>query len=380
MNAAATKKILGYLRPDGQLGIRNHVAIVYTVTCSREVATKLHNLFPVGTQLFGFTRDCRLREPSLRKIVALGKHSSYAAVLVVGLGCEGTDAYMVAEEIAKSGKPVEAIKISEEGGDLKTIEKGSRILTRLLQHASLAERSEMSPADLIVCQECGGSDATSGLAANPVTGVAADLLIEAGGTYIHAETAELMGCADLLAARAVNDEVANDIREAIAEAERYGFESGRFNRGYGNVLGGLTSIEEKSYGALSKSGTKPLQGVLGEFEHPPDKGYYIQIFQQEAATFNGDSETVNQAAARGAHIALFTTGCGATTGGLIPVIKVIANPNRMQLIEDNADFDATPIIRGEKTIRVMGEELYKEILAVAAGKVTKSEIYRHYEA
>ena len=382
--AATTKKILGYLRPDGQLGIRNHVAIIYTVGCSLVVATKLHNLFPVGTQLFGIPSGCRLREPPLRKIVALGKHSSYAAALVVGLGCEGTDAYMVAEEIAKSGKPVEAIKIEEEGGDLKTIEKGSRILARLLQHASLAERSEMIPADLIVCQECGGSDATSGLAANPVTGVAADLLIEAGGTYMHSEMAELMGCADLLAARAVNDKVAHDIREAIVEAERHSFESGQFAWGYGNILGGLTSIEEKSYGALSKSGTKPLQGVLREFERPPGKGYYIQIEQGEAVTFSGDltldPEGVNQFAACGAHIALFTTGCGSTAGGLIPVIKVIANPKRMQLIEDNADFDATPIIRGEKTIRVMGEELYKEILAVAAGKVTKSEIYRHYEA
>ena len=133
MNAAATKKILGYLRPDGQLGIRNHVAIIYTTDCSRVVATKLHNLFPVGTHLFGYPLGCQLREPPLHKIVALGKHSGYAAVLVVGLGCEGTEAYMVAEEIAKSGKPVEAIKIQEEGGDLKTIEKGSRILTRLLQ-------------------------------------------------------------------------------------------------------------------------------------------------------------------------------------------------------------------------------------------------------
>lgn len=380
MNPAVTKKLLGYLRPDGQLGIRNHVAIVYTVGCALVVATKLHNLFPVGTQLFGYPRGCRLRESPFNKIVALGKHSSYAAVLVVGLGCEGTDAYMVAEEIAKSGKPVEAIKINQEGGDLKTIEKGSRILLRLLQHASLAERSEISPADLIVGCECGGSDATSGLAANPVTGVAADLLIEAGGTYMHSEAAELMGCADALAKRAVNDKVANDIREVIVEAERRCFESGQFSWGYGNILGGLTSIEEKSYGCLSKSGTKPLQGVLHKFERPPGKGFYFQIMQPEASTFGGDPEGINQFAACGAHLALFTTGCGSTTGGLVPVIKVIANPKRMQLIEDNADFDATPIIRGEKTIRVMGEELYKEILAVAAGKLTKSEIYGHYEA
>ena len=107
-------------------------------------------------------------------------------------------------------------------------------------------------------------------------------------------------------------------------------------------------MKRKSYGVLSKSGTKPLKGVLREYERPPGKGYYIQIEQAEAKTFSGDPEGINQFAACAAHIALFTTGCGSTSRGLIPVIKVIANPNRTQLIEDNADFDAIPIIRGEK--------------------------------
>ncbi len=372
--------ILGYLRPDGQLGIRNNVAIIYTTHCSLVVAQKLQGLFPVGTQLFGYPGGCALREGPLHKIVSLGTHSSCAVALVVGLGCEGTDAYMVAEEIAKSGRPAEAVKINVEGGDLKTIEKGSRILVRLLQHASLAERARMTPADLVVGQECGGSDATSGLASNPITGVAADLLIEAGGTYIHAELCELMGCAEILAARAVNEEVAREIKEAIEESERIQFERGRFSWGYGNIQGGLTSIEEKSYGCLTKSGTKPLQGLLRKYGLPPGKGYYIQIGEPNSGFFSGDPEGINQFAANGAHIGLFTTGCGATTGGLIPVIKIIANPRRMQLIADNADFDATPIIRGEKTVQEMGVELYAEILAVAAGKLTKSEIYRHYEA
>ncbi|NLG48898.1 MAG: UxaA family hydrolase [Chloroflexi bacterium] len=372
--------ILGYRRPDGQLGIRNKVSIVYTTHCSLVVSQKLQNLFPVRTQLFGYPGGCALRDGPVNKIVALANHSSSAAVLVVGLGCEGTDAYMVADRIAKSGRPVEAIKINAEGGDLKAIEKGSRILVKLLQYASQVERAPMTPADLIVGQECGGSDATSGLASNPITGVAADLLIDAGGTYMHSETSELMGCADILAARSVNEQVAQEIREAIEEAERDSFSSGRFSWGYGNILGGLTSIEEKSYGCLAKSGTKPLQGVLKEYKLPPGKGYYIQVGEPGSGTFHGDPEGVNQFAACGAHICLFTTGCGSTTGGLIPVIKVIANPKRMQLIQDNADFDATPVIRGEKTIQQMGEELYQEILTVAAGKLTKSEIYGHHEA
>ncbi|MBC7235207.1 MAG: UxaA family hydrolase [Chloroflexi bacterium] len=371
--------ILGYRRPDGQLGIRNYVAIIYTTHCSYVVADKLHRMFP-GTQLFGYPGGCALREGPLHKIVELGKHSQYGAALVVGLGCEGTDAYMVRDEIAKSGKPVEAIKINEAGGDIKLIEQGSRILVKMLQHISLAERDKMEPADLIVGQECGGSDATSGLASNPITGVAADLLIEAGGTYMHAEASELMGCGDILAARAVNEQVAQEVRELIEEAERRSFEAGRFSWGYGNILGGLTSIEEKSYGALTKSGTKPLQGILRTYGRPPRKGYWIQTGEPGSGTFHGDPEGINQFAACGAHIGLFTTGCGSTTGGLIPVIKVIANVNRRQLIADNADFDATPIIEGTRTIQEMGEELYQEILRVAAGKRTKSEIYQHFEA
>jgi altronate dehydratase large subunit len=384
--------ILGYLRPDGQIGIRNKVSIVFTTDCSRYVAQKLKNLFPEGTQIFGYPGGCALRQGPLNKIVALATHSSSAAALVVGLGCEGTDAYMVAEEIAKSGRPVEAIKINGEpaavagepaaaaGGDLQTIEKGSRILVKLLQHASTAERAQMAPADLIVGTECGGSDATSGLASNPITGAAADLLIEAGGTYMVSETSELIGCADILAERAVNEQVAQDIREEIKAAEEASFAHGRFSWGYGNILGGLTSIEEKSYGCLAKSGTTPLQGVLRTYGLPPGKGLFVQVGEPGSGTFHGDPEGINQFAACGAHIGLFTTGCGSTTGGLIPVIKIIANPRRMQLIADNADLDATPVIRGEKTIREMGQELYDEILAVAAGKLTKSEIYGHFEA
>ena len=178
----------------------------------------------------------------------------------------------------------------------------------------------------------------------------------------------------------MNEEVARDIKETIAEAERRCFDRGRFSWGYGNILGGLTSIEEKSYGCLAKSGTKPLQGLLRKYGLPPRKGYWIQIGEEGSGTFHGDPEGINQFAACGAHIGLFTTGCGSTTGGLVPVIKVIANIKRMQLIRDNADLDATPVIRGEKTLQEMGEELYREILAVAAGKLTKSEIYRHYEA
>lgn len=374
-------KMLGYARPDGQKGIRNKVSIIYTVDCSRFVAQKLRLMFPEHTQLFGYPGGCAFMDGPVNKLIALGNHSSSAGALVLGLGCEGTDAYKVADAIAATGRPAEAVKINEAGGDIATIEKGSRILVDLIRQASTSERIEMTPADLVVGSECGGSDATSGLVSNPLTGLAGDLLIEAGGTYMHEEVSELMGCADVLAKRAVNEEVAADIREAIEASERACFEHGRFSWGYGNIQGGLTSIEEKSYGCLAKSGTKPLEGVLRTYGSLADrKGYFISMSEPGSGTFSGDPEGINQFAAHGAHLAMFTTGCGSTTGGLIPVIKVLANPNRMQLIADNVDFDATPIIRGERGMEEMGRELYEEILAVAVGKLTKSEIHGHYEA
>jgi len=373
-------KILGYARPDGQVGIRNKVSIIYTVDCSRYVAQKLKLLFPEGTQLFGFPGGCGYAEGAFNKLVALGSHSSSAAALVVGLGCEGTEAYRLAETIAKTGRPVEALKINEAGGDLKLIEQGSRILVDFLQKASQAERVSMQPGDLVVGTECGGSDATSGLAANPVTGAAGDRLVEAGGTYMIAELAELLGCGEILAARAVNEQVAQEVKAAIQEAEERSFAGGRFAWGYGNIMGGLTSIEEKSYGALAKSGSQPLQGLLRDYGPPPRKGFWLQISQPGSGWFHGDPEDINQFAACGAHLAMFTTGCGSTTGGLIPVVKVIANPTRIQLIRDNADFDASPIIQGEASVAEMGERLYAELLAVAAGKLTKSEVLGHFEA
>lgn len=372
-------EILGYERPDGQIGIRNKVSIIFSTDCSRFVAQKLRTLFPEGTQLFGYPGGCAFIEGAFHKLVALGTHSSSAAALVVGLGCEGTYANSVAEAIAATGRPAEAVKINEAGGDLRTIEIGSRILIRLLQVASQTPRAAMAPADLIVGTECGGSDATSGLSANPATGVVGDLLIDAGGTYMISELEELLGCSDILAARAVNDKVAAEVRSAIADAEVRSFASGRFAWGYGNITGGLTSIEEKSYGALAKSGTRPVQGLLKEYGLPPGKGFFLQTGEPGSGFFHGDPEGINQFAAHGAHLALFTTGCGSTTGGLIPVIKVIGNPNRMQLIRDNADFDVTPVILGERTVQEMGEALYAEVLAVAAGKLTRSEILGHFE-
>ncbi len=373
-------EILGYRRPGGQLGIRNHVAIIYSTNCSLYVARALYDRYPVGTQLFGYPQGCRFREAPVQKLTAMAANPSFAGALVVGLGCEGTNARELARRLGESGKPCEAVVIQEEGGDLKTLEKASRILLGLLQHAAQTPRDILTERDLVVGGICGGSDATSGLVSNPLVGRIADRLVAHGGTYMHAEPHELMGCADVLAARAVSEDVAQDVRVAIEQAERESFESGSFHIGFGNIEGGLTTIEEKSYGCLAKSGSQPLRGVLRGYGRPPTGGYYLQIPVPGSETFYGDSENVSQFAACGAHLVLFTTGCGATTGGILPVVKIMANPHRPDLIADNVDYDATDVTRGQRSLDEMVDGLYVEMLAVAAGKPTKSEVHRHGEA
>ena len=174
-------RILGYQRADGRMGIRNHVAVIYTVECAKVVAQKIAIQFP-GTQVFGRRTGCDWSGPIFDKLVALGCHPNVGAVVVVGLGCEYIEAPKVAAQIAESGKPVEAIVITQAGGTLKSVDYGARVVSNMLEEVDCTPRAPMKESDLVVAVDCAGSDATSGLASNPAVGVAADLLVQAGGT------------------------------------------------------------------------------------------------------------------------------------------------------------------------------------------------------
>jgi len=384
--------ILGYARPDGRVGIRNHVAVIYTVQCAQLAAEKISRAVK-GTQVLGWP-GCFVNERSFQKLISLGQHPNVAAVLVVGLGCEHMDYHLVRDEIAKSGKPTELILVQEEGGTLKTAEKGARIAERLSQYASTVPRQEMSLSDLIVGAECGGSDATSGLAANPSVGAFADLLVGRGGTMIVEEPSELLGCEEALAERAISPEVGREVIETIRACQAEGHQVGQFSIGPGNVEGGLTTIEEKSAGALAKSGTSPLMGVLRAGELPPGKGLYLLSADRVAKKIpgvekratnvpmdqGGDPKGVVWLIASGAHIVLFTTGRGNPAGCAVsPVIKICGNPLTYRRMEDNMDINAGAIIEGEKTVAEVGRQIFDEVLAVANGKLTKAELLGHDE-
>jgi altronate dehydratase large subunit len=229
---------------------------------------------------------------------------------------------------------------------------------------------------LVVGLKCGGSDLTSGLAANPAVGAASDMIVNMGGTVFISETPELMGAEHLLAKRSANEVVAKRIYEIIDWWEQRAKNEGvRFHLiTAGNIEGGLTTIEEKSLGAVYKAGSSVIQGVLEYAEKPKDKGLFIMN------TTGDDLNSNTGMLAGGAHIILFTTGRGSPVGTpLAPVIKITGNPYTYQKMKDNMDINAGTIIEGQETIAEVGARIYNEILKVASGKKTKAEAIGHNE-
>jgi altronate dehydratase large subunit len=297
-----------------------------------------------------------------------------AGVLIVGLGCETLTGEILMEKIKPSGKPVYNITIQEEGGTLKTHEKGVRILQNMKQEIAELKREPFPLSKLTLAVECGGSDATSGLAANPAIGVAADKIIEEGGTVMFGETQEMSGTQHVLARRAVSKKVADSIFQIIEEQEMRQKAMGVDSRwmSKGNIDGGLTTIEEKSLGAVRKGGTKPIQGVLynnwDRFDMPTKPGLYLMDGP------GWDVPSVTHMIAAGAQIVCFTSGRGSTTGHAVaPVIKITGNPATFEMMSDNMDINAGTILDGSESLISVGQRIYKMIVQTANGRQTKAE-------
>lgn len=374
-------KIQGYVRPDGKVGIRNHIAVIPCSVCASEVAMRIAASVEGAVALPNQHGCCQIGadlELTARTLIGLGKNPNVAAALVVGLGCEGVPAEKVAKEIAATGKKVEYIIIQDCGGTLKAEEKGTRIVRQFAQEVAELKREEVDISNLILAVECGGSDTTSGLASNPVAGYVSDKLIELGGTSMFSETTEIIGAEHLLAKRAVSKEVGDKLIQIVRNCEEKAKTMGVDMRGGqptpGNIEGGISTIEEKSLGCIYKGGTKPVQGVLDYGEAPTGKGLYIMD------TPGQDIESITGMTAGGAQIVIFTTGRGTPTGSPIaPVIKVTGNPNTFKKMEDNIDINAGTIVEGDETIREVGEKLFSEMIDVVNGKLTKAEALKHRE-
>ncbi|WP_286885787.1 UxaA family hydrolase [Aneurinibacillus sp. UBA3580] len=368
----------GYRRADGRVGVRNHVLILPTITCATQAAHQITQLVQ-GTVSFIHQHGCaqvgRDYEQTFRTYVGMGVNPNVYGVVVLGLGCETHQGWKVADEIAKSGKPVELVSIQDHGGTLMAIAQGAKIAARMVQEASAVMREPFDFSELIVGTECGGSDACSGLSANPAVGVVSDMIVDAGGTAILAETTELIGAEHLLANRAVDEKTAKRVYEVIQQMESralmMGVDIRTGNPSPGNVEGGLSSLEEKSLGAANKSGSRPLQELIDYAQHPSKKGLVWMD------TPGHDIEQLTGMVAGGAQIVLFTSGRGTPTGSPIaPVIKISTNTPMFEKMRDNMDLNAGTVIDGTESIHEVGQRIFDEIASVCSGKLTKSEILK----
>ena len=367
-------EFLGYERPDGQVGVRNHLLVMATCDCAYQEALKIADAIP-GTVAVTQWCGCGNDPMVANQMVGIANNPNIGATLLVGHGCETITVDVLSLGIEKSGKPLADVVSQRDGGTIKTIEKGTRMLRNMAVELSNEKRKSFSITKLIVAIECGGSDATSGLAANPAVGNAVDRLIDAGGTVIFSEPLEMTGTEHILARRAVNKEVEKKIYDMIYGAEKRAKASGVSSRfmSKGNIDGGLSTIEEKSLGAIFKGGTRPIQGVLEnsrlKLEKPTKPGLYLQDGT------GWDVASITHMLAVGAQIAVFTTGRGATTGHAIaPVIKVTGNSITYSKMEDNIEVNAGKIIEGKAGITEMGKDIFDMIVRVASGEKTKTEI------
>ncbi len=376
-------EFMGYVRPDGRVGSRNHVAVIPSVTCANDVAIAISRQVQ-GTVTYQHHHGCCQMPPDLERVtdtlISLGLSPNVAAVLIVSLGCEGTDHERMYREIAASGKHVEIIHVQELGGVSKAIQVGTDIARSLVIEVSGLQRELVDISRAIMAIKCGGSDTTSGMASNCVIGYVADKLVDLGATVIFGETTEFIGGEHLLARRAVNKAVADRIYQIVENMENraksIGCDMRRGQPTPGNIAGGLSSIEEKSLGAIMKSGTRPIQGVLDYPEHISDqKGLWIKD------TPGREPEILTGMAATGAQFMMFSTGRGAPQGfPSMPVIKICGNPNTYKRMENDMDLNAGLIITGEKTIEQVGEEAFSKMLRVLSGEMTKNETIQYFSS
>lgn len=376
-------KFMGYVRPDGRVGARNHVAVIPSVICANDVGQAIVAQVQ-GTIGYFHHQGCCQLPPDLERVtdtlIGLGCSPNVGAALVVSLGCEGTDHERLVETIARTGKPVKIIRIQELGGASRAIQAGIDAAQELVREISSLQREPVDISNVIMSIKCGASDATSGMASNCVIGYVADKMVDLGATVVFGETTEFIGAEHILARRAVNEEVGNKIYEIVNRMENraksLGCDMRKGQPTPGNIAGGLSSIEEKSLGAIVKSGTKPIQGVLEYTEMVTDhKGLWIKD------TPGREPEILTGMACTGAQFMIFSTGRGAPQGfPSMPVIKVCGNPNTYERMIHDMDLNAGVIIQGKKTIEQVGEEAFEKVIHVLNGEMTKNEAIKYFNS
>jgi len=373
----------GYRRRDGRVGTRNHVLVVPTVICSAVVAERVAASRPDAIVALPHLAGCGQLGPDLTAthdtLAAYCRHPNVGAVLVVALGCEQVVAQRLADAARTAGKTTAILAIQQEGGTVRTIDAGIRIATAMADTLAREPRVTCRLDEIILALKCGGSDYTSGLAANPALGRAADRLVAMGGATVLGEIAEIMGAEHLLAARATEPAVGGRLLRVINRVESDAMALGLDIRGTqpspGNIRGGLTTIEEKSLGATYKGGdTSPLTDVVGYSAPITRKGLTVMD------TPGLDVEAVTGMVGGGAQVVVFTTGLGTPTGNPIaPVIKITGNARTAEQMADNTDIDVSGVLTGTQTLDAAADRLIAAIVDVCGGMPVAAERLGHRE-
>ena len=375
----------GFLRSDGRKGIRNCIVVAYLVECAHHVAREIVDSFkgqPV--HLIGFG-GCYPNAYADRMMNKLCTHPNVGGALLLSLGCESFNRHRLAEEIANTGRPVSTVVIQQTGGTRKSIDAGKMWVEQALKQIADVPRAPLRVNEIVVGTVCGGSDATSGISANPAVGRAFDMLVEQGAATIFEETGEMIGLEDVMSARAVTPELGHELKASVEKAAYYYKKMGHASFAPGNAEGGLTTIEEKSIGAYCKSGDSPISGLIKPGDVPRKGGLYLLDVVPDGEPRFGfpninDNAEIAELIACGSHVILFTTGRGSVVGSAIsPVIKICANPETYERMSDDMDVNAGKILRLEASVDEVGEEIYRKVLEVASGAQSCSESLGHQE-
>ncbi|MGF1544440.1 MAG: UxaA family hydrolase [Parvularculaceae bacterium] len=380
---------MGFRRADGRAATRNYIGVLTSVNCSATVATHVADAFrgaslapwPNVDGVVALTHNagcCVGANESFvqlrRTIAGFARHPNFAGVLIIGLGCEANQiaGLMETQGLAHADN-LRSLVIQDEGGTTATVRAGREMVGEMLDVANDVAREPIPASELVLGLECGGSDGYSGITANPALGAAADLLVRHGGTAILSETPEIYGAEHLLTSRADTPEVAEKLKELIRWWEGYASQNGGKmdnNPSHGNKAGGLTTIYEKSLGAVAKGGTTRLMDVY-RYGEPIDKKGFVLMDSP-----GYDPMSITGQVASGANIVAFTTGRGSVYGCKpVPSVKLATNTAMFERMSDDMDVNCGRVLDGEATIAEMGEEIFRRLIAIASGERTRSEVH-----
>jgi altronate dehydratase large subunit len=366
-------EFLGLERPHNLVGIRNIILVMAAADCAEPVARMIAEGV-VGAVSVSQYQGC-IDMQVVPTLTGVARNANVFGTLLVAMGCEGQEPEPLKEEIAKVGKPVKIINIQAVGSTRRAISKGREIVRSMAEEAKKQQRVPFDIGSLVVGVKCGGSDTTSGIAANPAIGVTTDMLVDAGAAVLMGEPIEAIGAEEALSARAANEKVRREILKWIGDEEKRWTVPGAAVDFMcrGNIEGGLTTLEEKSLGAIHKSGHRSIKGVLKNKDDyletvPPGGG----LFLQEGV--HVELHAMTYMAAAGVHLIVFATGRGGSFGHAIcPVVKVTGNPETWARMNEDMDLNASTIMEGKESIESVGKRIFDEVVAAASGKLTIGE-------